>query len=129
MSELPAVVLYSTSVPTLPKVRADIATIKRILEAKKVSYEEVRWCAPLIPARHCRQLLSHCLLSVAPGSPPGLACMHRSIHKHACVAVMLNVLTISTVRLTCQHSLSSGGRCWQAVTTTPSCHSYTSTAR
>jgi hypothetical protein len=35
------VVLYSTSVPTLPKVRADIATIKRILEAKKVDYEEV----------------------------------------------------------------------------------------
>jgi hypothetical protein len=35
------VVLYSTSVPTLPKVRADIATIKRILEAKKVSYVEV----------------------------------------------------------------------------------------
>lgn len=45
------VVLYSTSVPTLPKVRADIATIKRILEAKKVEYQEVRqvdavgsWC-------------------------------------------------------------------------------------
>jgi hypothetical protein len=36
------VVLYSTSVPTLPKVRADIATIKRILEAKKVDFEEVR---------------------------------------------------------------------------------------
>lgn len=35
------VVLFTTSVPTLPKVRADIATIKRILEAKKVSYEEV----------------------------------------------------------------------------------------
>jgi hypothetical protein len=38
----PTVVLYSTSVPTLPKVRADIATIKRILEAKKVDFEEVR---------------------------------------------------------------------------------------
>lgn len=38
------VVLYSTSVPTLPKVRADIATIKRILEAKKVDYEEVSSC-------------------------------------------------------------------------------------
>lgn len=43
------VVLYSTSVPTLPKVRAGIATIKRILDAKKVEYEEVSaglpcWC-------------------------------------------------------------------------------------
>lgn len=28
--------------PTLPKVRTDIATIKRILEAKKVRFEEVR---------------------------------------------------------------------------------------
>jgi hypothetical protein len=41
MSE-PSVVLYSTSVPTLPKVRSDIATIKRILDAKRVQYEEVR---------------------------------------------------------------------------------------
>lgn len=40
MSE-PRVVLYATSVPTLQKVRADIATIKRILEGKKVAYEEV----------------------------------------------------------------------------------------
>lgn len=38
----PRVVLYSTSVPTLPKVRVGIATIKRILDAKKVEYEEVR---------------------------------------------------------------------------------------
>lgn len=35
------VVLYSTSVPTLLKVRGGIATIKRILDAKKVQYEEV----------------------------------------------------------------------------------------
>lgn len=41
MSDKTSVVLYSTSVPTLPKVRADIATIKRILEAKRVEYEEV----------------------------------------------------------------------------------------
>jgi hypothetical protein len=36
-----SVVLYSTSVPALPKVRSDIATIKRILDAKRVQYEEV----------------------------------------------------------------------------------------
>lgn len=41
MSDKTSVVLYSTSVPTLPKVRADIATIKRILEAKRVEYEEI----------------------------------------------------------------------------------------
>lgn len=41
MSQPATVVLYSTSVPAFPKVRADIATIKRILDAKRVAYEEV----------------------------------------------------------------------------------------
>jgi hypothetical protein len=54
-------VLYSTSVPTLPKVRADIATIRRILDAKRVTYEEVDGAMGAVPAvlhsvseRRCR---------------------------------------------------------------------------
>eukprot|EP00775_Hariotina_reticulata_P004654 gene4654-4907_t len=35
------VIFFSTSVPALQKVRADIATITRVFEAKKVVYEEV----------------------------------------------------------------------------------------
>jgi len=41
----PRIVFYSTSVPALQKVRADIATITRVFEAKKVVYEEVRGTA------------------------------------------------------------------------------------
>ena len=38
----PAVILYSTSCPTTLKTRTDISTLKHILDAKKVEYEEVR---------------------------------------------------------------------------------------
>lgn len=40
-SSPPPVVLYSTTTPALAKVKADIARIKRILDNKRVSYEEV----------------------------------------------------------------------------------------
>ncbi len=42
---MPVVVLYSTTTPALAKVKADIARIKRILDNKRVAYEEVR-CGP-----------------------------------------------------------------------------------
>lgn len=42
MSGPPQVVLYSTTTPALAKVKADIARIKRILDNKRVAYEEVR---------------------------------------------------------------------------------------
>lgn len=57
-----SVVLYSTSVPTLPKVRNDIATIKRILEGKRVQYEEVR---PLLDGSDVLLLLCLWLLTGA----------------------------------------------------------------
>jgi hypothetical protein len=41
MSAAPSVVLFSTSVAVQAKTQADIARIKRILDAKRVSYEEV----------------------------------------------------------------------------------------
>jgi hypothetical protein len=44
MGEAPRLVLYSTSVPTKPKTRNDIASIKRLLDAKRVPYEEVCVC-------------------------------------------------------------------------------------
>lgn len=41
MSGPPNVVLYSTTTPATSKVKADIARVKRILDNKRVSYEEV----------------------------------------------------------------------------------------
>jgi hypothetical protein len=42
MSGQPNVVLYSTTTPALAKVKADIARMKRILDNKRIAYEEVR---------------------------------------------------------------------------------------
>ncbi|KAI8472429.1 MAG: hypothetical protein J3K34DRAFT_467398 [Monoraphidium minutum] len=41
MAAAPVVVLYSTTTPALAKVKADIARMKRILDNKRIHYEEV----------------------------------------------------------------------------------------
>jgi hypothetical protein len=62
------VTLYSTSVPALPKVRGDIATLKRILDAKRVVYEEVRSHRAVAVANEVRQLRIHNSAMLAPAS-------------------------------------------------------------
>ena len=59
MSAAPNVVLFSTSVAVQAKTQADIARIKRILDAKRVVYEEVcLYAGAMCAARRVPDLLN-----------------------------------------------------------------------
>jgi len=77
-SSAPVVVLYSTTTPALAKVKADIARIKRILDNKRVAYEEVRACRGLRWLRMGVATQQHVVLFPTPChalAPPRAACM------------------------------------------------------
>ncbi len=56
MSTCSRIILYTTSITAIPKVKADHDRIKRILDAKRVEYEEVSDPASYSVPLHCAAL-------------------------------------------------------------------------
>lgn len=99
------VVLYTTSCPATVKTRSDISTLKHILDAKKVRYEEVRKRSATLPGAQC------------PVPQALVSTLHAE--RFACRTACRSIL---------QSSRAGGVKCWQRATTTTDSRSFISTA-